>query len=90
MRHADAGDRRPGEVPRVDNRKVGRLLRQVDDEADQPALVLRRIRPGGDEDELAGITAGAEVVRLARARLQIVLVEPRRADDVALLEPVRS
>src|SRR3546814_1423059 len=51
--------RRSGEIVGVEDDEVGRLVRHVDDEADQPAVILGALGDSGHESEFAGMAAGA-------------------------------
>jgi len=85
VRQPHARHRFAFEVARVEDHQVGGLVRQVDHEADQPALVLAGIGRSGDEDELTRMPALAEFMHLPGARLQVVLVEPRARDREPVL-----
>ena len=79
---ADPGHGRGVERARVEDGEVGRVAGGVDDEPDEPALVLAGPGPRRDEDELPRDVIGAEVVHVAFARLEVVLVELRRTGEL--------
>src|ERR1700722_20779608 len=62
--------------------RYGRALEvaRIDDEADQPTLVLGGGGMGGDKDELPGMTLRPKVMHTPDAGLQIVLKQAVGAD----------
>lgn len=83
--YVDEGNRRRGEVGRVEDGEVGRIRVPVDDIAHQPAIAFERIVTARNEDEFAGYASGAEIVDLACAGIEIVLEQFRLVED---FEPV--
>jgi len=77
MGQVDDGLRRSAEVVRVQDDEVGGLVVHVDDEADQPAVILGPRFASRHEDEFAGVAAGAEIMDRGRALGEIVAEEPR-------------
>ncbi len=75
-------DRRCGsrfEILGVEDHEVGGLLCRIDDEVEEPSLVLVGIGRLRDEHELAGQMRITEVVHAAGARFEVMLVQLRGA-----------
>ena len=75
MRQEHRCDRASVKVACVKDHQLGGVARLIDDEADQPSLILTRIRVRRHKDELAWMAASTEVVSLPNALDKIMLVE---------------
>ena len=77
MREMHDSLRRPGEIIGVEDDERGRLVIHIDDQADQPAIILGTALAARDEDELAGMATRAEIMDGGRARSKVMLEQPR-------------
>jgi hypothetical protein len=63
------------EICRVQDDEISRLAFHIDDIAHHPAIVFSGAASLGHEDELSGDVVGSEIMDLAGARFEIMLVE---------------
>ena len=72
MRDGHRRHRFSGDMTSLEDHQIGGRMRLVDDEADEPALILGGAGMGGNEDELTRIPTGPEFPDLSLARLKIM------------------
>src|SRR5688572_14641925 len=77
VRHPNLRERLARDVPRVEHEERARVPLLVVVEHEHVAVVLARRRAAWHEERLPDAVAGAEVARLRRAALEVVLPDRR-------------
>jgi len=90
VRNADAGLRLAFEIASVEDDEIRGPIRRIDDETEQPTLVLFRPRMSRHEHEFARVSVLPEGTELARMFFQVVFVQARSEEPAGHGHRVRE